>query len=297
VVDSAATPNLAHTWGELLTMENKRQNFGTVEAKGNLLRLTRLSRGLAVDQLAYAAGVDRKTVAKAESGKPIYLHSLVRLAEALEMSVEALLETDESLREELRAPGFFRVTVTIDIPYKRFADLDTVKDWFDRFCKWMGPEAQIRPVRIDVGSTLFIFGMDLPTIHALFDAYTASPPQELQIVGLAVGKRDRLCLAEPPMCTSSGWDRDIANALSLEPNEILILRTIVRSGSTRSAETVFDSPSALRKTVRSLCKKMGAKSAEEVREKFRTFDVFKPRSSSHRKSVQKNPLKAPPPAQ
>lgn len=69
------------------------------EANGSELQTARLGRGLTQEQLAALAGVDVKTVRKAEQGKRLDLDTLTRLAFALQTELQRLLVLSPSETE------------------------------------------------------------------------------------------------------------------------------------------------------------------------------------------------------
>jgi len=60
-------------------------------ANGKQIQVTRLSRGLTQEQLADLAGIDAKTVRKAEQGKRLDLETLTKLGFALETELNRLI--------------------------------------------------------------------------------------------------------------------------------------------------------------------------------------------------------------
>jgi transcriptional regulator with XRE-family HTH domain len=70
-----------------------------VQANGEQIQATRLERGLTVEQLASLAGVDVKTVRKAERGQRVDLSTLTRISFSLDVDVRSLLVMTRSRLE------------------------------------------------------------------------------------------------------------------------------------------------------------------------------------------------------
>jgi transcriptional regulator with XRE-family HTH domain len=74
-----------------------------VQANGEQIQAARLERGLTIEQLASSAGVDVKTVRKAERGQRVDLSTLTRISFSLDVDVRTLIVMTRSLLElELR---------------------------------------------------------------------------------------------------------------------------------------------------------------------------------------------------
>jgi transcriptional regulator with XRE-family HTH domain len=74
-----------------------------VQANGEQIQAARLDRGLTIEQLASQAGVDVKTVRKAERGLRVDLSTLTRISFSLDVDVRSLLVMARSRLElELR---------------------------------------------------------------------------------------------------------------------------------------------------------------------------------------------------
>jgi transcriptional regulator with XRE-family HTH domain len=74
-----------------MTFSNNCELMRGTTANGKLVHAARVSRGLTQEQLASLAGVDAKTIRKAEQGKRLDARTLARLALALEMDLEQLV--------------------------------------------------------------------------------------------------------------------------------------------------------------------------------------------------------------
>lgn len=70
----------------------RKMRSGTVTTKRGALKRLRIARGLTQWQLAEMAGCAKRTIENAESGKPMYLATVVRLACVLNVAVDELLE-------------------------------------------------------------------------------------------------------------------------------------------------------------------------------------------------------------
>ena len=74
------------------------------------IRSLRLSRGWSQEALARASGISKRTIERAETGKPVSHFTLSEIASAFEMTLPEFQSGNDEANETIR------ITLTVDVP-------------------------------------------------------------------------------------------------------------------------------------------------------------------------------------
>lgn len=162
-------------------MANKLKNR-TVEPDGAEIQRLRIEKGWRVEDLARKAGCSLKTVENVEKGENIYVYTLKRIANALDVEPSELL-IDEDDAPSARMPKkerVWKITLEVSTPYDEFDESSDLVSLLQALVSRLGGGG-IEPTGLQEGSTLIEVEMTLEQFLELAEAYADGRLDDLNI--------------------------------------------------------------------------------------------------------------------
>jgi transcriptional regulator with XRE-family HTH domain len=166
-------------------MANKLKNR-TVEPDGEAIQRLRIEKGWRVEDLANKAGCSLKTVENVEKGENIYLYTLKRVANALDVEPSELLidVDDESPVRMRKKERVWKITLEVSTPYDEFDESSDLVGLLQALMSRLGGGG-IEPTGVKEGSTLIEVEMTLEQFLELAEAYADGRLDDLNIESIA----------------------------------------------------------------------------------------------------------------
>ncbi|MHC5537889.1 helix-turn-helix domain-containing protein [Singulisphaera rosea] len=164
----------------------------TVKVRKGVITSLRIEKGWRIEDLARKAICSVGTVTNCERGKPVLVVTVAKIAKALGVEVQSLLERDDQVAKD--APDAEKLStgfIKLGAQFERFDETSDLLAIMEAVTKKFGPHRQIVVLYVSKGTVTIGLGFagleDLKTLGRLFCAYELD---ELGIFAVALQDYD-----------------------------------------------------------------------------------------------------------
>jgi transcriptional regulator with XRE-family HTH domain len=186
-----------------------RSSTRTVTADGEAVKRLRLEKGWRIEDLAKRARCSIKTVENVERGANVYLFTLKKFAEALDVEYKSLLpNADTASDPQPQQPRFVEVQIKLSIPYGDFDESEQLVTLIRSLNLLLEGKTQMGALNVAEGSTIVTLEMDAADVGRLIELLLEGELEALQIIGVNAsnawsGELEELYARD--ITTGDGW--------------------------------------------------------------------------------------------
>jgi transcriptional regulator with XRE-family HTH domain len=172
----------------------------SVTPDGKEIARLRVAKGWRQEDLARKSGSSEKTIKNLELGKPCYVCTIARVAEALKVDVASLLSgqaEDFSPKPDERPPRRFEVQITLSFPFEAFDESEQLVGLIAQLGNLIGTRSAVDVVRVTNGSVKVTIELSESDVLRLMASHLDNELQGLGITSVKVPNRPGLIEVKP----------------------------------------------------------------------------------------------------
>jgi|GEM_PF-876780 len=165
----------------------------TVAAPGEVIRSRRLSKGWSVEKLAIESGLEEGTISDAEKSENVFIKTLAKIADALDLDLDLLLSNPQMALEcansantaESAIEGII-IKLIVEVPRATFATFEEAERYVAKLKNKIGAKNAMILMSVTEGSTIFWIKMVAGDIRKLHDSFERGHLKNLLVTGITL---------------------------------------------------------------------------------------------------------------
>ena len=163
----------------------------TVRPDAEAIKRLRLEKGWRVEDLAKKAICSVRTLDNIEKGASVYMNTLSKIANALDVEYKTLLPGGEPPAEPPRPEPRVQVQITFAIPFAQFDESKQLGGLIEFLKKFMKGGGDVDVLGVEPGSTIITLEMNVEDMNALLSAYKKGKLAEIHCTELRLSHAGR----------------------------------------------------------------------------------------------------------